>query len=65
MNKLEKIRQDIENKYINKIPNSKGKIGVCFSIDKDLANKLKKHCEDNGQYISWVVEKVIKEYLEK
>ena len=63
MNKLDKIKQNIERKYLTKIPNSKGRIPVCFSIDKDLSNELKNHCEKNGHYVSWVVEIAIKDFL--
>lgn len=65
MNKLDNIKQNIERKYLTKIPNSKGRVPMCFSIDKELTSELKNHCEKYGHYTSWVVEIAIKEYLER
>ena len=34
-----------------------------ININKDVYDKLKIHCKDNGLKIVWVVEKLIKKYL--
>jgi len=65
MNKLEEIKQNIERKYVDKTPNSKNKIAITFSVDINVAKRLRKYCEENGRFISWSIERAINDYLEK
>ncbi len=73
MNKLDKIRVDIEKKYEkhnikiktkNDIPNSKNRITATFSINADLMRKLRKYCKEEGYLISTLIEKGIEKQLE-
>ena len=47
------------------IPIAETKFKLCMSIDSKIADKLKKHCDKEGRYYYWVIEKAIGGYLEK